>query len=111
VSRCLARMSPQAAAWLKDEIAYVADRNPAAARKIAERIRAAREKLADHPMIGPAGTIPDTRRFVVKPYVFTVRQREGVLEIAAIRNARQGDAYAPGDILDAESDDEPLVDL
>jgi plasmid stabilization system protein ParE len=103
-------MSPQAAAWLKDEIAYIADRNPAAARKIVERIRTARQKLADHPMIGPAGVIPDTRRVVVKPYVVTVRQRDGVVEIAAIRSARQGDAYAPGDILDAESDDEPPID-
>jgi hypothetical protein len=50
---------------------------------------------------------------VVKPDVLTVRYRSGVLEIAAIRHARQSDADAPADIFEAESDDlvaEPQTD-
>ena len=98
--RRLARMSPQAAAWLKAEISYIADRNPAAARKIAARLRHARQNLAEFPKTSPAGIIPGTRRLVVSPYVLTVRQRDGVMEIAAIRHARQSDAYAPHAALD-----------
>lgn len=103
----LARMSPEAASWLKTEIAYVADRNPAAARKIVERIRQARRNLAEYPRIGPPGLIPGTRRVVVSPYVLTVQQNSGVVEIAAIRHARQSDAYAPQDVLNEDVADEP----
>ena len=102
MGRRLARMSPQARAWYLAEIAYLAERNPPAAERVAVRMRAARELLVDHPKIGPAGLIPGTRRVVVGPYVLTVRQRGGVVEIAAIRHTRQGDAYAP-----AEAADEP----
>lgn len=106
----LARMSPQAAAWLKSEIAYIADRNPAAARKIAARIRAARQNLAEHPRIGPAGLIPGTRRLVVSPYILTIRQGGEVVEIVATRDARQSDAYAPQDALDEVLADGPPAD-
>lgn len=110
MARRIARMSPQAATWLKAEIAYIADRNPAAARKIAARIRLARQNLAEHPKIGPAGLIHGTRRLVVSSYVLTVRQRGGVVEIAAIRHARQSDAYAPHDVLDEVPADDPPTD-
>ena len=90
-----ARMSPQAAAWLKAEVAYLADRNPAAARKVAERLRQDRRTLVEYPTIGPAGLIPGTRRLVVAPYVLTIRVREGMVDIVAIRHARQSDAHAP----------------
>lgn len=104
-----ARLSPQAAAWLKAEIAYVAERNPAAARKIADRIRQALANLLLYPRIGPAGLIPGTRRLVVPPYVLTVRQRGDVVEVAAIRHARQSDAYAPRDLLAGTFDDDPAA--
>lgn len=93
-------MPPQAAAWLKEEIATIAERDPAAARRIAARLRLACQNLADYPNIGPVGSIPGTRRLVVALYVLTVRQRGGAVEIAAIRHARQADAYAPRDALD-----------
>jgi plasmid stabilization system protein ParE len=105
-----ARMSPQAAAWLKAEIEYIADRNPAAAQKIAARIRDARKNLGAFPKIGPAGLIPGTRRLVVAPYVLTVRERDGVIEIVAIRHTRQSDAYAPRGLLDEATDDGPPAD-
>ena len=93
--RRLARMSPQAAAWLKAEIAYLADRNPAAARKVAERLRLARQTLAEYPGLASAGLIPGTRRLVVAPYALTIRVREGPVDIIAIRHARQADAHEP----------------
>jgi len=108
--RRLARMTPEARAWYLAEIAYIAERNPAAAEKIAARMRTARQTLAEYPKSGPAGLIPDTRRFVVKPYIMTVRHRSGVLEIAAIRHARQSDAYAPTDILEDEEGDDLVTD-
>ena len=94
----IVRLSPEAAKWLKAEISYIADRNPAAAQKIANRLRAARETLADYPMVGPEGWIPGTRRVLAGPYVLTIRVRGQVVEIAAIRHARQGDAYAPAEM-------------
>jgi plasmid stabilization system protein ParE len=103
-------MSPQAAAWLKAEIAYIADRNPIAARKIAARMRQARQNLAEHPALGRAGLIPGTRRLVVPPYVLTIRQRGATVEIAAIRHARQSDAYAPGEAADEVLAGEPTDD-
>jgi hypothetical protein len=66
-----------------------------------------RQLLADHPKIGPAGLIPGTRRFVVKPYILTVRRRDGVVEIAAIRHAKQSDAYMPHEAIEDDETDEP----
>ena len=94
-----AKLSPDAARWLKEEIAYIAARRPEAARAIAARIRTARQNLADYPKIGPEGWIQGTRRVVVPPYVLTVRVRRGIIEVAAIRHAQQGDAYTPSGLL------------
>ena len=105
----LARMSPDARAWYLAEIAFIAERNPVAAEKIAARFRAARQNLADHPKIGPTGLIPGTRRLVVGPYVLTVRQHGGIVEIAAIRHAKQSDAYAPKEMSqDLAAEDSPI---
>jgi plasmid stabilization system protein ParE len=100
-----ARMSPQARAWLLAEIKYLADRNPSAAAAVVERMRAARQTLGDYPRIGVAGLISGTRRLVVGPYVLAVRQRDDIVEIAAIRHARQSDAYAPPEATKDEQDD------
>ena len=87
--RRLARMTLDAEAWYLAEIAYIAERNPAAAKKISAMIRAARRTLADYPNIGPPGHMPGTRRAVVGPYVLTIRIRAGTPEIIAIRHGRQ----------------------
>jgi hypothetical protein len=44
-----------------------------------------------------------TRRFVIPPYILTVRRKDGITEIVTIRHAQQGDAYAPEELLDDES--------
>lgn len=87
----LARMSPAAQAWYLAEIAYISERNPVAAAKISEMIRAARQTLADYPNIGPQGRAPGTRRMVIGPYVLTVRLHRGESEIIHIRHGRQTD--------------------
>ncbi len=89
--RRLAILSPEARAWYLAEIAYLAERNALAAEKVAKRIRAARQTLAEHPNVGPPGFIPGTRRLVVGPYVLTVRLRGGTPEIIDIRHGRQAD--------------------
>jgi hypothetical protein len=43
----------------------------------------------------------------VKPYILTVRQRDGVVEIAAIRHAKQSDAYTPHEAMEDDETDEP----
>jgi len=107
MARSPARMTPEAREWFLAEIAYIANLNPAAAEKIVARVKKARQLLADHPKIGPAGLIPGARRFVVKPYILTVRQRDGVVEIAAIRHAKQSDAYTPHEAMEDDETDEP----
>ena len=59
------------------------------------RIRTARRNLSDYPHIGSPGLIQDTRRLVVGANVLTLRSRNGIVQIIAIRHGRQGDAYAP----------------
>lgn len=92
----LARLSGPAHIWLKAEVAYIAARNPGAARKLIQKFRAARDLIGRFPNGGEPGQIPGTRKFVVESYVLTVRQRaNGIIEIAAIRHSRQEDAYKP----------------
>ena len=105
MARRPARMSPEARAWLLSEVRYLADRNPSAATAVLDRLGAARQTLADYPQIGTAGLIPGTRRLVVGPYILTIRHRAGTVEIAAIRHARQGDAYAPAEATAEEPPD------
>jgi plasmid stabilization system protein ParE len=91
----LAILSPEAKAWLEAEVRSLASKSPAAARKLLTRLRAKRRLLAEHPNIGPVGLIPGTRLVFVPPYVLTVRLRDGVVEIAGMRHAKQDDARAP----------------
>jgi len=98
-------MSPAARATFIEAISYIAERNPSAAEKIAGRMRALRERLAEFPEIGVRGDIPGTRRVVLAPFIVTVRQGRSGLEIVAIRHAKRSDAYARSDLLADTSDD------
>jgi plasmid stabilization system protein ParE len=95
-----ARLSTSARSWLEREIEYLAGKNSSAAKRLVERIRDARSLLARHPEAARAGQIPGTRRFVVSPYALTLRDKDGLMEIVAIRHGRQADAYAPKELLD-----------
>jgi plasmid stabilization system protein ParE len=67
------------------------------------RIREARNLLTEFPTSAQAGRIRGTRRSVVPPYILTVRHKDGITEIVAIRHAQQGDAYAPEELNDESS--------
>lgn len=56
-------------------MAYVRERNPAAANAMLERIRRSAGRLADHPRSGRAGRVTGTRELVVPdtPYVVPYR--------------------------------------
>lgn len=77
--------------WLRHETDYIAQYNPRAARKLVAMIRAARQRLMDHPNIGLPGQIPGTRRMVVGAYVLTIRQHRGEPIVIDIRHGRQTD--------------------
>lgn len=90
VSR-LAPFTAPARAWFLAEVAFLAERNPAAATRIIAQFQAARRALAEHPDIARPGPAPGLRRFVVGPYVLTVRRMANSVEILSIRHGRQTD--------------------
>jgi plasmid stabilization system protein ParE len=108
MARRLALMAPEAARWLKNEIARIAESSPQGAEKIATNFRNARMFLAESPRSAQRGVIPGTRRMFVTPhYILTVRIRDGVVEVAAIRSASQRDAQAPSILAGAPDNPAP----
>ncbi|MFL5252125.1 MAG: type II toxin-antitoxin system RelE/ParE family toxin [Rhodopila sp.] len=96
------RMSPAARAWYLAEVGYLAERNADAAARVVDMFRTARLNLSEHPELGCVGLILGTRRLMVGPYVLTIRLRGGTVEIAAIKWARQGNAYEPAEAKDED---------
>ena len=94
------RLSSRAERWLLDHIAHLADESPSAARKLLADFRLLRLNLTAFPHMAPRGVIPGTRRAVLGSLILTILERDGVIEIAAIRHAKQEDAYAPSDLAD-----------
>lgn len=92
------RLSPSAERWFLKRIAELADINPAAARKLVERLERQKHLLADYPNMTEAGLLPGTRRVSMPPLILTIRVKPGIIEIAAIRDARQKDARVPSDL-------------
>jgi plasmid stabilization system protein ParE len=80
---------------LNAQFAYLAERNPAAAGRLRERIAAAQRQLADFPQSAPRATSPGTRRLVVAPYILTYRERGTVVEILDVRHTRQAERPIP----------------
>jgi len=83
--------SPRAIGHLGDLRAYVANENPKAARRIADTLLDAVERLADLPNLGRPGRVAGTRELVVPrtPYVIPYRLRGDRLEVIAVFHARQ----------------------
>src|SRR5580765_6481289 len=80
---------------LNAQLAYLAERNPGAARRVRERIAAAQRQLADFPLSAARATTPGTRRLVVAPYVLTYRERGSDIEIVDFRHGRQAERPIP----------------
>jgi toxin ParE1/3/4 len=89
------RFLSRARDWIRRETEYLAERRPAAAGNFLAAIERARQQLSDHPLSGPPGIIPDTRRLVVGLYILSYRISRGTVEIFAIRHSRQRDAREP----------------
>jgi toxin ParE1/3/4 len=73
------RYTPRASRHLEAIAAYIAERNPDAARHVGARIREIIDLLAVHPHMGREGTLPATREMVVPglPYVIVYRIESG----------------------------------
>lgn len=89
------RFLSRARDWIRRETEYLAERRPRAAANFPDAIERARRQLSEHPLSGPPGIIPETRRLVVGLYIFSYRIRRGTVEIFAIRHSRQHDARQP----------------
>ncbi|WP_245436866.1 type II toxin-antitoxin system RelE/ParE family toxin [Rhizobium chutanense] len=88
------------------KVAEIAEVNPAAARKLVERLERQRDLLSSFQMT-ERGILDGTRKVSMPPLVLTIRSRDGIVEIAAIRDARQKDAYAPVEMLPVDDDEAP----
>ena len=101
------RLSKSAERWFLKKISELAEVNPAAARKLIERLERQKELLSLYPQMTEKGIIEGTRKVSMIPLILTIRIRHGIVEIAAIRDARQKDAHAPDELhteKQAESD-------
>jgi addiction module RelE/StbE family toxin len=70
---------------------YIGRDNPEAAARVAQRILAAVELLAEHPSLGRPGRVFGTRELVVPgtPYIIPYRVRAARLELIAVFHGRQ----------------------
>jgi len=86
------RFLSRARDWIRRETEYLAERRLRAAANFLDAIERARRQLSEHPLSGPPGIIPETRRLVVGLYILSYRIRRGTVEIFAIRHGRQHNA-------------------
>lgn len=77
----------QALRNLDDEVEYIAQEDPKAARLVAQRIVDAINLLPDNPALGHAGRIPGTRELVVAgtPRIVPYRVRPRLQRIEILR--------------------------
>ncbi|HYC14968.1 MAG TPA: type II toxin-antitoxin system RelE/ParE family toxin [Stellaceae bacterium] len=76
---------------LEDAREYVAEHNPAAAKRILAAILAAVGRLARHPSLGRPGRVEDTRELVVvdTPYLVVYTVIDGRVHVLAIQHGAQ----------------------
>lgn len=70
---------------------YIEKDQPAAARRLAQRILACVKRLAEHPHLGRPGREPDTRELIVggTPYIIPYRIHRDRLAVLAVLHASQ----------------------
>jgi toxin ParE1/3/4 len=81
--------------WTETAIANLIEQDqPAAARRVAQRILISVERLARHPHLGRPGREPETREFIVAgtPYIIPYRIHRERLAILAVLHAAQDKA-------------------
>jgi toxin ParE1/3/4 len=78
-------------AWVdfEEAVSFIATDHPAAARKMARRIREAVRLLAEHPGAGRAGRVPGTRELVIggTPYILPYRVKDNTVQILRVLHA------------------------
>ena len=75
---------------LESIIAFIAERNAAAAQRLKALVEASAERLSAHPFLFRPGRVEGTREAVVHPnYVMVYRVAADAVEIVAIVHARQ----------------------
>jgi toxin ParE1/3/4 len=85
------RWSPTAIADLESIRDHIAEDSPAAARKIAKRIKAAVNRLGQFPLSGRAGRVPETHELVIygTSYIAAYRIQGDEVQIAAVLHGKQ----------------------
>ncbi|MCO6177505.1 MULTISPECIES: type II toxin-antitoxin system RelE/ParE family toxin [Ciceribacter] len=101
------RLSKSAERWFLKKIAELAAVNPAAARRLIDRLERQKSLLSSFPEMTEKGVLEGTRKVSMPPLVLTTRYRDGVIEVVAIRDGRQKDAYAPDELLSENEEDTP----
>lgn len=76
---------------LEEIVAYIAERNPAAAPKVAAALYDAAVRLGAHPHIGRQGRVAGTRELVVSrlPYVLAYRIKPERVEVVRVIHGRR----------------------
>lgn len=75
---------------LRDITSYIANRDAAMARTLADRIQVCVQSLADHPYDYPMGRISGTREALVHPnYALTYQAGEDTVEIVSMLHTRR----------------------
>jgi toxin ParE1/3/4 len=90
--------SPEAIEDLLSIRAYIAEENPAAARRIVLRIlHGVETMLAEHPRMGRPGRVPGTRELVISktPYIVPYRLRGSTIQVLRVYHSarRWPDAF------------------
>lgn len=81
---------PKARHDLLDIAAFIRQRNPVAAQRLAALIRDAAERLPEHPYVHRPGRVPGTREAVVHPnYILIYRVLADTVEVITVLHARQ----------------------
>lgn len=81
---------PEAQAALYHFISYIADHDPAAARRMLSRILESVEPARQHPYVGRVGRAPGTREIIAHPnYIVIYRTLPGTIEVLDVVHARQ----------------------
>ena len=77
------------------QLKYIADRNPAAAARLGDTIRAAVALLADNPHMGRAGRVDGTRELVVARTPYVIIYRVIATEVRIIRMLHSAQRWPP----------------
>lgn len=100
------RLSKSAERWFLTKVVELAEVNPGAARRLIDRLERQKALLSSFPRMTEKGILEGTRKVSMPPLVLTIRDRDGIIEIAAIRDARQKDAFTPSELRGADHDED-----